>query len=90
MGIKYTTNRKVHHSPYPGPLKHCLQNHGKPDEWLGVRVDTWNVGSMSGRGTEVCEELRKRKMDVCCLQEVRWRGQGVWFMGVKGVVVIWE
>ena len=33
------------------------------------------------------EELRKRKvekMDVCCLQEVRWRGQGARFIGVKG------
>ena len=39
---------------------------------------------MSARGTEVSEELRKRKMDVCCLQEVRWRGQRVRFMGVKG------
>ena len=25
-------------------------------------------------GEDVCEELRKRKIDVCCLQ-VRWRGQ---------------
>ena len=71
-------------APEPGVFKHCLQNDGKPDEWLGVRMGTWNVGSMSGRGTEVCEELRKRRMDVCCLQEVRWRGQGAWFMGVKG------
>ena len=35
------------------------------------------------RVTEVCEELRKTRMDVCCLQEVRWRGQGVWFFGKK-------
>ena len=57
--------------------------------WLGVKVGTWNVGtwnvgSISGRGTEVCEELRKRRMDVCCLQNVRWRGQGVLFMDAKG------
>ena len=32
----------------------------------------------------MCEELRKRRMDVCCLQEVRWRGQGAWFLGMKG------
>ena len=70
-------------TPCPGPCKHCLQNDGKPDERLGVRVGTWNVGSMSGRGTEVCEELRKRRMDVCCLQEVRRKGQGARFMGVK-------
>ena len=58
-------------TPDPGPCKHCLQNDGKPDKRFGVRVGTWNIGSMSGRGTEVCEELRKRRMDVCCLQGVR-------------------
>ena len=26
-----------------------------------MSVGTWNVGSMSERGTEVCEELRKRR-----------------------------
>ena len=50
---------------------------------LGVRFGSWNVGSISGRGTEVCEELRKRKVDECCLQEVRWRGEGARFIGVK-------
>ena len=29
------------------------------------------------------EELRKRMMDVRCLQEVRWRGQGTQVLGVK-------
>ena len=51
---------------------------------LGVRFGSWNVGSISGRGTEVCEELRKRKVDVCCLQDVRWRGEGARFIDVKG------
>ena len=36
------------------------------------------------RRAELCEELRKRRMDVCCLQEVRWRGQGEQFLGMKG------
>ena len=58
----------------------------KVEKRLGVRFGSWNVGSISGRGTEVCEELRKRKVDVlvCCLQEVRWRGEGARFIGVKG------
>ena len=51
---------------------------------LGVRFRSWNVRSISGRETEVCEDLRKRKVDVCCLQEVRWRGEGPRFIGVKG------
>ena len=29
------------------------------------------------KGGDVCEELRKRMIDVCCLQEVRWRGLDV-------------
>ena len=49
-----------------------------------MSVGTWNVESMSGRGTELCEELMKRRMDVCCLQKVKWRGQKAQFMGVKG------
>ena len=86
-------------TPDPGPRKHCLQNDGKPDQRFGVRMGTWNIGSMSGRGTEVCEEQRKRRMDVCCLQEVRWRGQRARFLGVKagdrscgglGIVMVWQ
>ena len=34
----------------------------------------WDVGSLSGKGGEVCEELIKGMIDVCCLQEVRRRG----------------
>ena len=42
----------------------------------------WNLGSLSGKG-EVCEELR-RIVDVCCLHEVRLRGQGARMVGMKG------
>ena len=47
----------------------------RPDERFGVRVGTWDLGSLSVKWGEECEELRKRKIDVCCLQ-VRWRGYG--------------
>ena len=32
----------------------------------------------------MCAQLRKRKVDMCCEQEVRWRGQGARFVGYKG------
>ena len=32
----------------------------------------------------MCEELRKRKVDVCGIQEVRWKGQGARFVGTLG------
>ena len=38
---------------------------------FGVRFESWNVGSICRTGTKVCEELRKRKMDVCCIQKAR-------------------
>ena len=63
----------------------ALKIHEKKDEKrIGVRFGSWNIGSISGRETEACEELRKRKVDVCCLLEVRWRGEGARFFGVKG------
>ena len=40
--------------------------------------------SLCGRKTEVCEELRKRTVDMCCMQEVRWKGQGAWFVDALG------
>ena len=38
------------------------------------RVGTLNVGTLRERSGEVVETLTRRDIDVCCLQEVRWRG----------------
>ena len=76
--------KKESANPHSGSCMSNTQNDGKPDRWLGVRLGSWNVGSICGRGTEVCEELRERKVDVCCLQEVRWRGQGARYLGTMG------
>ena len=57
---------------------------GFKSECHGIRFGTLNVGSLCGRKTEVCEELRKRRVDVCCIQEVRWKGQGARFVGILG------
>ena len=51
-------------TPHPGAYKHSLQYDGRPDGRVWVRVGTWNLGSVSGKGGEVCEELRKRMIDV--------------------------
>ena len=49
-----------------------------------IRFVTLNVGSLCGRKTKVCEELKKRRVDVCFMQEVRWKGQGARFGGTSG------
>ena len=43
----------------------------------------WIHSSLSRR-TQVCEELRKKMVDVSCLQEIRWRGVGSRMSGVRG------
>ena len=30
---------------------------------------------------ELCEELLRREVGICCIQEVRWRGMGSKFVG---------
>ena len=44
------------------------------------------------RGMELCEQLRKREVYMCCLQEVIWRGQGARFVGCRGrrILVVWK
>ena len=46
-----------------------------------MRVGTWNLASLSGKVGEVCDELIKRMIDVCCLQGVRWRALGAMMKG---------
>ena len=47
-----------------------------PDVQFGTWFSTWNVGSMSRRWGEISETLKRRCVDICGLQEVRWKGQG--------------
>ena len=46
-----------------------------------VKVCTVNVGSLRGRSREVVEMLARREVDICCLQEVRYRNQGSMAIG---------
>ena len=48
------------------------------------RFGSWNIGSMTGRSGEIADELKNRRVDVCCLQEVRWKGGSARCVGAKG------
>ena len=39
-----------------------------------LRIASLNVGTLRGRSSEVVETLTRRQVDICCLQEMRWRG----------------
>ena len=38
------------------------------------RIGTLNVGTLRGKAGEVVETMTRRGIDLCCVQEVRWRG----------------
>ncbi|VDO20155.1 unnamed protein product [Heligmosomoides polygyrus] len=39
-----------------------------------VRMGTLNVGTMTGRFNEVADLMKRRRVEVLCLQETRWKG----------------
>ena len=38
------------------------------------KIASWNIGTMRGRSSEIVETITRRNVDLCCVQEVRWRG----------------
>ncbi|XP_014678683.1 PREDICTED: uncharacterized protein LOC106818498 [Priapulus caudatus] len=53
---------------------HCDESSERPKSF---RVGTLNVGTMRGKASEVVETMTRRRMDLCCLQETRWKMDGV-------------
>ena len=41
---------------------------------LGLRIVTLNIGSMTGKGRELADLLNRRRIDIACVQEIRWKG----------------
>ena len=46
------------------------------------------MGSVSGKWGEISETLERRSVDICCVQEVRWKGQGAAMIG-NGFKFLW-
>ena len=46
-----------------------------------LRVCTVNAGTMRGRSREVVDMLVRRQVDICCVQEVRYKGGGAATIG---------
>ena len=48
------------------------------------RVGIWNVDSLTGRSLELVEALGERRIDIACVQEIRWRGSSCRYFGATG------
>lgn len=67
-----------------GVINDELNRPDKPVRRHGVRIGSWNVGSMTGKSGEVANELWSREVDICGVQETRWKGAGARCVGPKG------
>ncbi|KAK3515348.1 hypothetical protein QTP70_018020, partial [Hemibagrus guttatus] len=41
---------------------------------VGLRIGTLNVGTVTGKGRELADMMERRKVDILCVQETRWKG----------------
>ena len=56
------------------------------EEVSEVRAATCDVNSMVGPSDEVVDVLHRRKIDLCCAQETRWKGRSARMFGVIEVI----
>lgn len=57
---------------------------------FSFRIGTLNVGTLTGKFLELVDVLKKRKVDVACIQETKWKGEKtkeangfkLWYSGV--------
>ena len=57
-----------------------------------MRDATWYVSSMVGRSGEVVDCIDRRKIDLWCAQETRWKGRSSRMLGAicRGYKFFWQ
>lgn len=44
-------------------------------ELTKIRVGSWNVGSLTGKLRELVDAASRRRVNILCVQETKWKGQ---------------
>ena len=39
-----------------------------------LRIGSWNVGTMTGRGREIVDVMMRRRVGILCVQGTKWKG----------------
>ncbi|PHT44450.1 hypothetical protein CQW23_13608 [Capsicum baccatum] len=47
---------------------------GRVDSDGRLRVGSWNIGTLQGKSVELVKILRKRRINIACVQETKWVG----------------
>ncbi|XP_071704105.1 uncharacterized protein [Rutidosis leptorrhynchoides] len=56
-----------------------------------IRVGSWNIGTLTGKRIELVDTFLKSNVDIGCVQETRWKGEGavdikdyrLWYSGSR-------
>ena len=65
------------------PRPNMPTGEGLPQKWrlrtkklakIKVRFKTINIGTMTGQSREVAEMLKRRRVEIACVQETKWKG----------------
>lgn len=51
----------------------CKQREKKKVRNPGLRVGTLNVGTITGKARELVDMMQRRKVDILCVQDIRWK-----------------
>ncbi|XP_043717506.1 uncharacterized protein LOC122665422 [Telopea speciosissima] len=54
-----------------------------------IRFASWNIGSLTGKSMELIDVMQRRRINVACIQETRWKGHKakalddfkLWYLG---------
>ena len=76
LGPAYTRNNTP--DPWGGFEGTCVLVTGKTQvAQVWIQFASWNVGSLSRKADEIAVTLKRCCIDVCSLQELRWK-KGDW------------
>ena len=59
----------------------CVQLKKQMENINHLRIGSWNVGSLTGKGQELVGVMQRRKVDILCVQETRWKGNSMRNLG---------
>ena len=54
---------------------HYNFNQRKLVEPTRIRLGSWNVGSLTGKLRELVDTATRRRVNILCVQETKWKGQ---------------
>jgi len=56
-------------------LTRCVRRARKLVEPTKIRIGSWNVGLLTGRLIELVDTAIRRRVNILCVQETKWKGQ---------------